>query len=223
MNLTSKQKLFWIAAIAAAVLYFGHSFFLPRPTAPIPRPSPVPAPAQATPPAKRAVIPGRPTGSMYAAQMPGSPAAGSDAAPTPLPFDTLLGIWQGGAALGDLGLCSVKVELRRKDNAPDTLAGFPIVACMPFAPTVPNLRSPAAAQKALAARMSPVSGVLTGTNVNGTLTFTVDKTVGASSDGCSITAFTVTPFGTDQIAADWTEGNCAKEHKGQMMLKRIGA
>ena len=68
-------------------------------------------------------------------------------------------------------------------------------------------------------QMSPISAVLSGTAKDGTLTFTVEKTIQKSANGCALTGFTLTPFGTDQLAAEWQEGTC---DGGQMLLKKIG-
>jgi hypothetical protein len=46
-----------------------------------------------------------------------------------------------------------------------------------------------------------------------------DKTVGTDINGCAVTEFTVTPFGTNVVAAEWKEGACAG---GNMLLQEVG-
>jgi hypothetical protein len=41
--------------------------------------------------------------------------------------------------------------------------------------------------------------------------------IGKSPDGCGITSYKATPFGTNAIALEWTEGSC---RSGQMILAR---
>jgi hypothetical protein len=70
-------------------------------------------------------------------------------------------------------------------------------------------RNPAAATLN---RMSPAGAVLSGAMENGSIRFHVDKTVGTNSNGCAATSLTLTPFGTNQLAAEWQEGGCEGGH-----------
>jgi hypothetical protein len=57
-------------------------------------------------------------------------------------------------------------------------------------------------------RMSPAAAVLSGAMEDGSIRFHVDKTIGTNSNGCGATAFTLTPFGGKQLAAQWQEAGC---------------
>ena len=110
--------------------------------------------------------------------------------------------------------CNVKLELRRKEGDAAHIAGFPVINCLSM--TAPNPRDPRAPQKMLA-RLSPLSAILTGSNVNGALQFTVDRALGKTVEGCGITSFTVTPFGEGQISVEWQDAPC---QGGQLLLRK---
>jgi len=210
MNLTNKQKLFWLAGIAVAVIYFAPRFVRFGPPLPMGgRPAPT-QPNRNSPPAR----PGVPTPAS------GLPANGATIPPQPLPFDSLVGAWQGFVPPSGSSFCTMKFELRRKTGAPDKYAGFPELLCMPTSAMAGGGFRPGRIPSM--PQMNPVSAILTGTAASGSIAFTVDKTIGASSDGCSLSAFNVTPFGADQIDVDWQTGNCDKPQRGQMMLRRTG-
>jgi hypothetical protein len=61
-------------------------------------------------------------------------------------------------------------------------------------------------------RTNPESAILSGTVDNGSIRFTVDKTIGTSSHGCAASSFTLTPFGNSQLAAEWQEATCQGGH-----------
>ena len=215
MNPKTKQKLFWIAAIALAVLYFGHSFIRFGPPLPQGRPASPVQTAAANAAGERAAT-GNDMRARNGMPLP-VPGAAPNAAlpPQPLPFDNLLGTWQGLATFSGSTFCGMKLELRRKPDAPDKYAGFPELACTPLGGMIRNGK-PAALQ------MNPMSAVFTGTPSDGGILFTLDKALGTSAEGCSLSTLSVTPFGTDEIAAEWSEGNCDHPQHGQMMMKRSG-
>jgi hypothetical protein len=193
--MTTKQRNFWLAALAlAAIIYFGPRFLASRRVAPAPEPETrrpkVEAPAPTPPP----------------------PAPGVEA------FNGLLGIWTGTAPL-PAGMCGLKFELRKKADDPNRFSGFPVLVCTPVMATLPGQMGPTA-QQGLLARLSPLSATLTGSVVNGSLHFSVDRVIGKTVDGCAISAFTVTPFGEDQLVAEWQEGSCPEQPNGQILLRR---
>jgi outer membrane protein len=154
--------------------------------------------------------------------LPASGAAGiSQPSPAiPTQFDSLIGVWQGAAPQPGLGMCNLRLELRRPD--PAHFAGFPMLACMPI---MSPFSKPSAAQtkSAVMSAMSPMSALLTGAAQGGSIQFSVDKVMGKTPSGCVLTSFTVTPFGNDLISAEWKEGAClAGEQRGQILLKRMG-
>jgi hypothetical protein len=111
-------------------------------------------------------------------------------------------------------MCTLKLEIRRKPDDPTKLAGFPLLTCFPM--TMPKMNDPKG-QQAIMARFTPMSAVLTGTAEKGSVLFTVDKVIGKSAEGCAIESMTVTPFGADQVSAEWKEIVC---QGGQMLLKK---
>jgi hypothetical protein len=155
---------------------------------------------------------------------PVNPQWGPVARPAPKPeaatlsgtdpsFDRVIGVWEGlGPVLPNM--CTLKLEIRRKPDDPAKLAGFPLLTCFPM--TMPRPGDPKG-QQAIMARFTPMSAVLTGTADKGSVQFTVDKVIGKTAEGCAIQSMTVTPFGADQISAEWQEIVC---QGGQMLLKK---
>ncbi len=193
MTTQTKQRMFWIAGLALAALYFGPRFI---PKQPLPAPQPVKPPERIQRP-----LPASPTLSL-------SPS-----------LDATSGVWQGFGNVPNLGLCNLRLELRRNALEPEHVSGFPVLFCVPAA-TGPGLRI---GQNPVFPQMTPASAVLGGTAKDGAIAFTVDKVIGRTIDGCAFTSFTVTPFGADQISAEWQEGDCAAgQRTGQILLRRTG-
>lgn len=195
-SMTTKQRNFWLAALAvAAIIYVGPRFLASRSTAPPPaetRKQKIETPPQTAP----------------------APAPGVEA------FNNLLGIWQGTAPL-PAGMCGLKFELRKKADDPNKFSGFPVMTCVPVMATLPGQMGPTA-QQGILSRLAPLSATLSGTPANGSLPFTVDRVIGKTVDGCAFTAFTVTPFGEDQMIAEWQEGACPEPKSGQILLRKTG-
>ncbi len=195
-----KQKKFlWIAGIALAVVYFAPAFINSARQAAYIRQMEAARMAKAQTVQKSSPLP--------ASLTPAPPGA-------PASLDNLLGVWQGAAPLPGRGMCNLKLELRRSLEL-GTFSGFPVLLCMPatqlvFRPTNPN---------ALMAQMNPETAILTGTAKDGAMDFHVDRIISKGGSDCELTAFTVTPFGSDQIAAQWKEATCSG---GQILLKRLG-
>ena len=154
-----------------------------------------------------------------AAAKPPAPAA-----PVRPPRDVLTnlsnleGMWMGSRILNEQGLCSLRLELRPVPLKPDNYMGYSRFNCMP----PPGLRSLGGGRilpKPLRDNLNPVAIVLTGAPEDGALHFTLDKTVVVPGDGCETSSFTVTPFGTNQIAVEWHEGKC---RGAQLLLNKNG-
>jgi hypothetical protein len=145
-----------------------------------------------------------------------APSAAAIPSPSPTPLSNLTGMWQGQQAQSNRDLCQMALEMR--DNGAGGLAAYPRISCVALMPYLPGPHKLTAAQAA-AKSMSPVSAVLTGNRKDGAVAFHVDKTIGATFDGCAMTSFTVTPFGNDEVAAEWQNGTCGG---GQIMLRRTG-
>jgi hypothetical protein len=137
------------------------------------------------------------------------------AAPQPLSPGTLSGVWQGRTAITGRGLCTLKVELH--ENASGHYLGYSSLACANYAPLMsPQDRGNNAA--AVLNRMNPAEAILSGAMESGSIRFHVDKTIGASANGCAVTSFTLTPFGSNQLAAEWQEGGC---EGGHVILQKV--
>jgi hypothetical protein len=194
MTTQTKQRMFWIAGLALAALYFGPRFIHKAPL-PVPPPPPAKSPERVQRPVPAATL-------------------GLSA-----PLDATSGVWQGFGNVPSLGLCNLRLELRRNALEPEHVSGFPVLFCAPAA-TGPGLRL---GQNPVLPQMTPASAVLGGTAKDGAIAFTVDKVIGRTIDGCAFTSFTVTPFGADQISAEWQEGDCAAgQRAGQILLRRTG-
>lgn len=197
-----QKKLMWIAGIAVAIWYLSpifintarqQAFIRQQQAAQI-------AKAQAAKAAQQA------------AQVPTLPAPGTiPGAPNSMTQTaSVLGIWQGMAIIDGVGNCNLKLELRNATE-PGQITGYPVMVCV----QIPIISS---GPKTIA-QFTPASAVITGKQGDKSVDFTVDKTTSKGAGRCSFTSFTVTPFGTDQISAEWKQDQCPG---GQMLLKRIG-
>jgi len=155
----------------------------------------LPPPSQATPttasPAGRAAIPAK------------------EVSP-PSPFARFQGIWRGRAALDGRGICDLKFELREKPDEPGNFSGYSTMTCSAVGALMPSKQVSVKEQTLNV--MDPEAAIFTGKPENGSLQFHVDKTVGTDSNGCAPTAFTLTPFGGNQLAAEWHEATCRGGH-----------
>jgi len=210
----NQKKLIWIAGIAVAVIYFAPSFinsyrreaFIREQNAarvanmqavkPPAAKTGSPLPASGAAPASAAVL--------TTADSPATPNASPQ-------IDSVVGTWVGVGLLPKYGNCNLRLELRRTIE-PGKFSGYPVLACMPLAL--------ATSRNGMLAQFSPASAVLSGSAENGVVGFSVDKMISKGQGACAFTSFTVTPFGTDQIAVEWTEEESCPG--GQMLLRRTG-
>jgi hypothetical protein len=201
MNVKTKNQLWlWIGGVVVIALYFGPSIrqtlqqvqLMHRVPA---KPSPM----------KKAPVPEI------------SQGVASGTAKTDVSLDTLLGIWQGVGPLPGRDVCNLKLEMRRKTDEPSRISGFPVLVCAPILPGF--VRRGKSSENFTLPELSPVSAVLSGIPQNGSIQFSVDKVIGTTGSGCALTSLTVTPFGTDQIAAQWQEGTC---QGGRILLRKTG-
>lgn len=207
-----QKKLVLVAGIAAAAYYFVPTFVNS-------------ARQQAMIRAQQAARIARLQAAKSALPAPGAAGNTAGAAVVPsLPpdYERIFGVWQGAGPQPGLGMCNLRLELRRDAGDASRVSGFPVLACTPI--TSPFSRPSATqAQTALMSGLSPMSAVLTGTVQSNSVQFSVDKVMGNAPGGCSLTSFTVTPFGVDLISAEWHEATCqAGDQHGQILLKRIG-
>jgi hypothetical protein len=207
-----QKKLIWIAGIAVATWYFAPTFINTA--------------------RQQAMIRAQQAARIAQAQaakspLPASGAAGTTAGapavpPLPADYERIFGVWQGAGPQPGLGMCNLRLELRKDLADPSRVSGFPVLAC---APVMSPFSRPSAAQtqNIVTSAMSPMSAVLTGTVHESSVQFSVDKVMGNAPGGCSLTSFTVTPFGVDLISAEWHESTCQSgDQRGQILLKRMG-
>lgn len=216
---TKRKLMYWGGGIALFAFFFGGSirqtigmFMYMRQQQM--KPSPV-----GPPPAAKSAQPGAPGPSAKPVNLPapGAPAAGTPTAPAvPDPsFERVTGVWEG---IGNVppNSCTLKLEIRPKESDTTKLAGFPVLNCFPLVPPLFRGRD---AQQQLMARFAPMSSVLSGTAEKGSVEFIVDKVIGKTPDGCSIQGMTITPFGVDQLSAEWKDNTCKG---GQILLRKRG-
>ena len=222
MTNDTKRKLYlWGGGLVLVALFFGNSLRETVTRIMIMRQAPKP-PATAPPP-QVGLVPGSPSAQRAALRPPtlgklpaqnGTPDPSGPDAPAPdTSLDRLIGVWEGFGPVPP-NMCTLRIEIRRKEGDATRFAGFPTLTCVPM--TMPKPTDPAAMQKILT-RFAPMSAVLSGTAMNGSIPFDVDKALGKSADGCPITAVTVTPFGADQISVEWQAAPC---FNGNLLLKK---
>jgi len=120
----------------------------------------------------------------------------------PSPYAKLSGVWRGRTALDGRGVCNLSFELKEKEQ-PGHFSGFSSMTC---ASAGPLMHKKGIDRRAFALnRMDPEAAVLSGSMENGSIQLRTDKTVGSDSNGCTPTSFTLTPFGSNQLAAEWQE------------------
>jgi hypothetical protein len=142
-------------------------------------------------------------------------------APSPLPtaedgppIGNLSGVWQGhGRVPGGRGVCDLRVELRLGD--PGKYSGYSRFSCLNNE-ALTNPKDMNLMQNFLN-HMNPDAATLTGAVEKGAIHFHADKTIGTDINGCAVTDFTVTSFGTNVVAAEWKEGTCTG---GSLMLQK---
>jgi hypothetical protein len=126
------------------------------------------------------------------------------------------GIWVGNALMPDQNRCNIRLEIRLSDGLPKKLKGYESKSCAPVQPFAGGrIKKDSIAD--IMRITAPVSSVLTGAVQEEGLTFTVDQNIGTPGDGCSLSAFTITDFGSGQVMAQWQEGTCPA---GKMLLTK---
>lgn len=163
----------------------------------------------------------RATGSGSAA-VPSAPSV-PNAIPAPAPRygatnavasqSPLAGIWNGNQTQPNGELCSLTLELRDKPEG--VMAGYANMTCRPI---IRRTGAPAVnTNETILKAMTPMAAIMSGRLQDGAIAFHIDKPIGTPVDGCPFSAFTVTPFGTQQVAVEWQRGSC---DSGQMTMTR---
>jgi hypothetical protein len=145
-----------------------------------------------------------------------TPSTRAKKSPWPLPsanYKTYVGKWMGAALLPNQNYCNLLFEMTERAEAIGQFSGYATFTCFPFAPLVQHgkLDIPT-----LIRQRTPQSAILVSRGVeNGALVFEVKKLLGGGT--CPLTAFSITPFGESELAADWKNGTCSD---GQLLLGR---
>jgi hypothetical protein len=203
MMLTDKQKkALWITALVLAVIHFAPQIlFFVRQAVFAPH-----APAYTKPSPMRPMP--QPAGQSL------SPVA--PAPPVNTNASRFLGVWTGSELMPSQDTCKERLEVRMDEDKPGFFSGSETRVCTPALFALPD-RVARQRMSGVIRQMEPVSAELTGSMENGAITFKVDKTIGIPSDGCTLTGYSISAFGLQQIAAQWQQGSCPG---GQLILVR---
>ena len=217
-KLIKHKHFLWATAAVILILYNAPSCRTVVPYRQSPQPSAL-APAKKAAPAAPALPPKSlqaGASSSASAAAPASPAsaAADNSADAAVSFVPYFGEWQGHSALPQHRLCTMHFELRGSNVVERPYAGYSTLTCTPVWPFDPPHRRTDAAYRLLAAQ-SPMSAILTGGVQNGSVKFHVDKTL---NKNCPMTALTLMPFGTKQIAVQWDDELCGG---GYMVLSKL--
>jgi len=202
MTLTDKQKkALWITALVLAVIHFApHIVFYAR---------------QAFAPHAPAYTKPSPMRPMAQQAGQSSPSA-APAPPVSINASRFLGVWTGSQLLPSQDTCKERLEVRMSEDKPGFFTGSETRACSPALFALPG-RVAQQKMPGIIRQMEPVSAELTGSMEGGAITFHVDKVIGIPWDGCTLTGYSISSFGQQQIAAQWQEGTCPP---GQLILMR---
>lgn len=126
------------------------------------------------------------------------------------PLPNLSGMWGGHAYIQGRGNCNLRLELRQGE--PQHYSGYSQFACLNTeALTRPG---PGSFMKYALPNTNPDSTIFTGAVEKGAIRLHSDKNVGGE---CVITDLTITPFGTNQVVAEWQ--GC---QGGNLILQKAG-
>jgi len=207
MNAIIKSRKFmWLVGAVVVGLYFSPSLLHLALEVASPRPAASVAPAAPPPRMAAAALP-----TPVSVPAPGAAPVASAAASVPDdPFAKLLGIWGTNVILPVQGLCNIRLELRQDQDNHGQYLGNSTMHCTSFA--LPSARKVNPMIGYLNA--TPVSAILAGSVVSGSLHLRVSKTIG---EHCAPTEFILTPFGASQLAIEWEDPACGD---GEAMLSK---
>jgi hypothetical protein len=191
-----RRKQLWIAGSVAAALYFAPSYLRPVRALLASKPALAPMPQKPSP-----VRQAQPQVNIFQSQ------AGADLSPAELA--SLSGKYVGDAMV-KTRQCRAMLELKSASPGANQFDGYISMEC--FAPTLATKGEGPFAQAnpiaAMALLTTPASAILAGSVSNGALEMKSTKTIETLADGCPVTAISVRPFGSGQVAMDWQEGSC---------------
>lgn len=202
-NNPEAQKKFYIfaGAVALAILWllFGGTARTAVRSMTMRRPSPF---------AARAAVP------VPVASVPAVATAPRFDAAALQPSDPYTGHWKGGAMIAKQGLCTLSLEIKQEDGK---FLGYPEMTCL----ATPLLTGRLADKKEaynpglMFAKANPAAAILSGSPVDGSLQFHVDKILNTNESGCVMSSFTATNFDS-KMSVQWKD-SCGG---GNMMLIR---
>jgi hypothetical protein len=166
---------------------------------------------RAAKPAPKPVVPAKPIPLKPAPRVIPIPPAQPKPKPLP-PVVKYDGLWGGQVALDGRGVCFLRMELKEDDGK---YTGFPAMTCNGVGPLLPRVNQRTRALN----QMDPESAILSGRLERGTIDLHLDKTIGSDSNGCSLNSLSLTPFGSAQLAAEWTEPEPCQG--GHMLMRRL--
>src|SRR5882724_3491266 len=149
---------------------------------------------------------------------PGIPApdrASSTPTPPPAPpapsvppdvaqLSALVGIWGGSMPVPNVGICEIRLELKPGTEKPG-FTGYSTMSCTNVQRFRPGQKSNSQNANAALLDATPVSAILSGEILKGSIELNQDKAIGANHAGCNIVWVSLTPF-SEQMAMNWQEG-----------------
>ncbi|MBV9505023.1 MAG: hypothetical protein JO323_08480 [Acidobacteriia bacterium] len=120
---------------------------------------------------------------------PKTPKQGKIPAVVLTDLSNLSGAWMGQRLLNQNGMCTLRLEMRSLPQKPEDYKGYARLNCMPPA-GLGSLRGGRVLPRQQRENLNPVAMVLTGVPEDGSLHFTLDKTVVAPNDDCETTDLT---------------------------------
>jgi hypothetical protein len=200
-SLTRKQKLLWGAGILIVFLYFNPSILRP-----------VFGAFTGSAPHKPSPIANAPVG-----PTPEQVAAASAAASFAQQTTEFAGKWAGNALVKGRGTCRFGVEIGTQQNPDKPFTAYTNMLCVDMTLPPGGKMNAETAAILTAERLAPESTVLSGSVVNGTMTYKADRVVSHGQGKCDMQSMDITPFGSGQVAAEWKD-NCGG---GEMTLAKI--
>jgi hypothetical protein len=173
---------------------------------------------------------------------PGIPAAdivSSTPAPPPAPaapivppdvaqLSKLVGIWGGSMPVPNVGICEIRLALKPGTDKPG-FTGYSTMSCANVGRFRPGQRSNPQNANAALLDATPVSAILSGEIVNGSIELHQDKSFGANREGCNIVGISLVPFEeqmgmTWQLGpSNWKENPVSACEGGQVTMHRVHA
>ncbi len=186
MKLTDQHKKWlWIAGIALVLIHFTPHILAIIVRVLHPAPAVIPKPPAAI------VAPAQPVA-------PVVPLVDPQIART-------MGFWAGQSVRPDEAKsCMLHLELKPTPVKDADYTGYLTMSCGPTLALMANRMSQSGEARAILTQMMPVSSILSGPVLNGSITLHADQIIGAPK-GCTTPDLTLTPFGENNLAAKWQE------------------